>query len=282
MKKWLVISNCQTYGIGNCLSLLCPQVEIEVCDIWNFQKTHTELQQKLNDYDCLIVNPEIQALGLADFKSHRKIIEVPGVWFTGFHPDICYLLKCGKPIKGVMDDYHSLIIFAAYKNKISKAKVRDLFCTEIFQALSYFDDWSAAKEGFLNSFMTVGIDLRKDFLKWSRNGVFMHSLNHPHIDVLYDICEKIAVKAGETTVFSTIRPHDNLIMGPTVPVYPEIGAYFGYPGDYNFKPAGAYKLISIDEFISKSYEKYDALGADDMESSSHHYSSAVEFLLEVA
>jgi hypothetical protein len=282
MKKWLVISNCQTYGIGNCLSLLCPQVEIEVCDIWNFQKVYAELQQKLHSYDCLIVNPEIQALGLVDFQSHNNVVEVPGVWFSGFHPDNCYLFKSGTPIKGVMDDYHSLIIFTAYKNRILETKVRDLFCAEVFQALSYFDDWGPARDGFLNSFMAVGIDLRKDFLKWSRKGVFMHSLNHPHIDVLYDICEKIAARAGEVTVRSNVRPHDNLIMGPTVPVYPEIGAYFGYTGDYNFKPAGVYKLMSIEELISKSYESYAAIGVDDVESSSHHYSSAMQFLLEVA
>jgi Polysaccharide biosynthesis enzyme WcbI len=280
-KRWLVISNCQTIGIANSLSLLCPHIDVDICDVWKFRNEYLSLQDGLSSYDCLVLNPEVKTLGLVNFDNFQNVIEVPGVLFTGFHPDICYVVKSGEPIKGAMDAYHSLIIYTAYKNNVPEADVRKLFCEKMFNALSYYDDWETGKATLTKSFLDVGLDIHEEFIRWSRHGAFMHSLNHPKIDVLYDISTKIALKAGENIVLSNMRPYDNLANGDACPVYPEIGNRFGIHGDYYFKPSGLFKLVSIEQFISRSYECYKTIGVDGTErTSSNHENSAQKILLE--
>ena len=50
-----------------------------------------------------------------DLSGAPNLTRIPRVVFTAFHPDCIYALSRGKPVKGPLDAYHSMIVMAAHK-----------------------------------------------------------------------------------------------------------------------------------------------------------------------
>lgn len=283
-EKWLVVSNCQTMGLGNCLSLLCPDVDIETCDVWRFRAESGEWISRLSEYRHLILNPELQEMGLIDSGSTANVTFVPGFDFRGFHPDLAYVTRDGVVVKSAMDDYHSLIIATAYRRGVSEDAAKKLFTTGVYEKLGFFSIWEAEKKLLIDRFSTYGLNVRGEFVKWMREGGFMHTKNHPKIGAIYDVAAKVARKLqGDRTVEAGIRPHDNLAVAPIFPVYPEIADRYGIKtGSYFFKGFDSYRPFRLDEFISSSYEIYRKYSVEELEVHSPHYEKAMNLVLESA
>jgi hypothetical protein len=281
-EKWLVVSNCQTVGLGNCLALLCPQVDIETCDIWKFRAEQATWMSRINEYRHLIFNPELQEMGLLNSVSMANVTFVPGFDFRGFHPDLAYVTRNDVVIKSAMDDYHSLIIAVAYRKGLKQDAVKHLFSASIYEKLGFFSIWESEKKILIERFAAFGLNVRAEFVKWMREGGFMHSKNHPKIGALYDVAAKVAKKLqGEASVETGIRPHDNLIVAPIYPVYPEIAERFGVKtGSLFFKGFDSYTPFHLDEFIESSYEVYSKYPLEELEVHSPHYEKAMSLVWE--
>lgn len=102
--------------------------------------------------------------------------------------------------------------------------------------------------------------MRENFVRWSRSGPFMHSVNHPKITVQLDIARMLLSRTGLQIMESGIIPHDNLTNGPVFPLYPEIGARLGVAGSYNFKGGGSYRAKDLKQFVSESFTVYRSAG----------------------
>lgn len=281
-EKWLVISNCQTVGLGNSLSLLCPDVEVATCDIWKFSANIEQWKTRLSDYDQLIALPEDQSAGLVDLSAYTNVTRVPGFRFRGCHPDVTYV-KCGETVvKGPMDGYHSAIVLAAFKQGLTEAHTRSLFTLDFYDSAGFFSIWEAEKKELFDCFDLVDLDIRADFVRWMRSGGFMHTVNHPRINAVYDVAIHVARKLyNGALVECGIRPHDNLTVGPIYPVYPEIAEHYGLSaGSYYFKPVGTYKVITIEEFIAGSYSVYRNFTASDLLAGNSRYERAMELIAE--
>lgn len=70
------------------------------------------------------------------------------------------------------------------------------------------------------------------------------------------------MKAGRTPLDSPVRPHDNLRVAEGFPVYPEIAEACGVPGSYLFKVGGQYRLLTLAQFVTASFDAYWEVGAD--------------------
>jgi hypothetical protein len=159
-----------------------------------------------------------------------------------------------------------------------------LFTAQVYEKLGFFAIWEQEKRAMLESFGAYALDVRSDFVRWMRRGGFMHTKNHPKIEALYDIAIKVAEKLqGGRVVESGIRPHDNLIVAPIFPVYPEIAERYGVDsGSYFFKTFGEYRVFDLDEFISKSYAIYEHYPVDELVVHSPHYDIGMNMTLESA
>ncbi|WP_176057004.1 WcbI family polysaccharide biosynthesis putative acetyltransferase [Paraburkholderia sp. BCC1876] len=281
-EKWLVVSNCQTAGLGNCLSLLCPQVDIDTCDIWRFRSERSEWLSRIADYRHLIFNPELQEMGLLDSIPLDNVTFVPGFDFRGFHPDLAYVTREGVVIKSAMDDYHSLIVATAYRRGLTPDSAKQLFAASTYQKLGYFSIWESEKKMLVDRFSAHGLDVRAEFVKWMREGGFMHSKNHPKIGAIYDVASKVARKLqGDAVVEAGIRPHDNLVVAPIFPIYPEIAERYGVrTGSYFFKGFDSYRPFHLDEFIASSYDVYSGYPVEELEVHSPHYEKAMNLAWE--
>lgn len=260
-QKWLVISNCQTVGLANCFSLLSPRARVDACNLWQLRKRAKQWRARLGEYDQLFFAPQVREFGLPDLDGLSHITWMPSVIFGGFHPDLCYIQSAKGMLKGPLDDYHSLVAITAFKQGLSPAKTAGLFRQEVFQRIGYFDVWSAQRTQLLADFSAFDWDMREAFLRWVRGGVFMHSPNHPHIDVLFDQARMVVEKALGNAWDGGFLPHDNLASGPAFPVFPEIAERLGMMGGaYLFKPLNEYRLMDLEGFLKGCfaiYERYD-------------------------
>ncbi len=264
--RWLVVANCQTVGLANCLSLLRPDAQIEACNLWELKKNLRRWKARLPQYDRIIAAPEVESFGLPHLIGQSHVTCLPGVVFSGYHPDLCYITHGRKFLKGPVDDYHSLIAITAFKLGLSPAQTEPLFRQDVFHRLGYFDVWNPQREQLLDTFKNAGLDIRDEFLRWVRRGPFMYSINHPRIEVLYGLARMVAGQGSGACRDGGTLPHDNLANSPVFPVYPEIAEQLGLPdGSLLFKPLGEYRLLSLHEFIERCFSVYAQHEKDSLE-----------------
>lgn len=256
--RWLVVSNCQTTGFANCLSLLAPEVQIDAQDLHAFSRDFAVRRGELEGYDRLIVTPELR--GKIDLPPHPGLHWVPGLYFCGYHPDLCYVEVGGQFLAGCMGDYQSNIVVESFRKGLSIDETVRLFRGEIYGQIGYFDLWAKERVRCIGDYAAEGMAIGDELLTWSRRGPFMHSVNHPTIEAIFGLSRVlIAQFFGEARDLS-LRPHDNLAQGPVFPIYPEVAESLGVSGgSYLFKPPGSYRPMGLEEFIARSFALYESL-----------------------
>jgi hypothetical protein len=256
MERWIVISNCQTLGLTNCLSLLNPDVAVEPCDIWQFRNEIDRWRNEIGNFHRIFLNDEILSLGLIDFSVLTNVLRVPAVEFCGYHPDLCYAYSEGTGLETPLGAYNSMIAHAAFRKGLSESDTRSLYNARIFEAGGYFELWNEEKRNLISYFSQYGYDLSESFRNWTMRDSFMHSMNHPRIDCLHDIAAMASIKIGRRIVPNTLRPHDNLCHGAIFPIYDEIAEALGIEGSYLFKVPSQYKTVTLEQFIAGSFAAY--------------------------
>lgn len=253
-KRWLVVYNCVHVGLANCLGLLSQTLRVDATDFDSFERNFKTYRDRLNSYDMIVTAPHFVENSRLDFRSVAKVCTLPLTAFEAYHPDICYIFVDGKVLRGPMFDYHSKIVTAAYRMGLPVSAVKALFNGRNFEKFGFFGIWNASKKQFLDSYAAGGVDLTDCFASWSRDSVFMHTVNHPTIRVVNDIAKKL-LAIGEIEVEkSRFLPQDNLKQAPVFPVYDEIAEALSVQGSYLFKVHGQYRFLTLDQFIHASYE----------------------------
>ena len=252
--KWLVVYNCVHLGLQNCLSLLNKDLQVDAIDFGSFERNFADYGGKLDSYDLIVTAPHFVQNPCVDFNTVGKLVTLPLTAFEAYHPDLCYIFVDGQVLRGPMFDYHSKIITAAYRRGVPEHQVKALFNAHNFERFGYFGIWQASKRQYLDSYAASGLDLSDCFAGWSREGVFMHSVNHPTIRVVNDIARKLLAIGGLQATQSGFLPHDNLKNAPVFPVYDEIAEALSVRGSYLFKVHNQYRFLVLDQFIAGSYE----------------------------
>ncbi|MBB3287073.1 MULTISPECIES: WcbI family polysaccharide biosynthesis putative acetyltransferase [unclassified Rhizobium] len=259
METWLVISNCQTFGLTNSLKLLGPRFHIEGVDIWSFRHNIQKYKQEVSQYFRVIVHPQLQD-GEFDFTAAQNLDFIPSIHFDAYHPDICYAFSNG-PLEGPMGSYHSMIVLAAFEAGLDLETTRKLFNRDIFERSGFFSRWEQERTQLFQNFAKYDLDISASFAKWSRGDSFMYSVNHPKVRCIYDIAHAFMKRLGVETADGEVIPADNLLNGPCYPVYPEIAERLGVKGSYLFKLPNDYRLIPLEKFIELSFAVYAGLPA---------------------
>lgn len=268
-----VVGNCQSFGIAYGMKLLNPESTVHRFTIVRPGWSNLDmLGRTLREYDH-VFSLEFQGgfvkggdwLALRD--RMPSIIPMPSVVFSGFHPDTIYILdptRNGRPLESATGPYHSALALYGYLAGLTAERTIALFNTNVFRALGYFDIWQPAAEEFLASTRASGLDMSTEFLRWSRRGCFMYSMNHPKAFVLADVArallvrEKLPVHDVDFDDFAV----DDIVRGSVFPVYPQIAEHYGHLGSYTFKLAN-YRLsrtvgdfMTLRAFVESSFAIY--------------------------
>lgn len=262
-KSWLLLFNCQAQGFANCLTLLCPEIQVEYYDPPSYRRNAEAIMSRLDSYDRILVAPRVERSQNIELTGRANVWRVPSLFFQAYHPDLCYLSTTGLLSKGPLGPhYHSAIAFSAFCRGLNEQETAGLYREDVYEALGYFNYWDRAVTELVEEFASHGIDIRESLVNWSRGGPFMHTINHPRIHCLRDVAKAVIRRAGLAVNDTDVLPHDNLAVAPVYPVFPEVGSRLGVRGSYLFKGAGSYRLMGLQEFISASFEIYRK--ADDL------------------
>lgn len=252
-RKWLIVFNCTNIGLANSLKLMAPDLEVESIDFGRFKKEYGSYRRRLDAFDLILTAPHFVKNECVDFSTVATVRTLPIPYFDAYHPDLCYLMRDKDVLKGPLGDYHSKIVVAAYKTGVPRTRVQSLFRASRYDAFGYFDRWMPAREALLTGYSALGLDLAQHFRHWSLHKQFMHSVNHPAIEVVYDIAACLLAREGVDRRAGVV-PHDNLMNGPIYPVFDEIAEHLSITGSYLFKLPAQYRCIDLPTFIDQSYD----------------------------
>lgn len=252
-QRWLLVFNCQSAGLGSCLTLLSNQISVDSFDPAAFKANEQLILGQLEKYDRILIAPGVERnLGL-DLGNQEKVWRLPTFYFSGFHPDHCNLIADGGMLGGPLSGNFSVLSFAAYQAGIDERRTVQLFREDVYERMGYLDQWDVLRSDFIDRFEKNGFGIASAFVNWSRKGVFAHVPSHPKVFCLRDIARSVLRRARIQENNSEILPHDNLANGVIFPVYPEIGSRIGVRGDYLFKAPRKYELFGLEEFIAESF-----------------------------
>lgn len=266
MERWLVMSNCQTVGLANCLQAQAADIAIAPLDTGRFRAGPWRANRRMRDFDRLLIYPAIrQEVSKARLDRIGTHVTMPIITFRGYHPDQIYIFNRGKPLGGPISHYHSAIAFACYRQGIGVADTAAYFNGPFFERCGYFNVWSGERDRLLAEFAATGLDIRPYFRDWGRRAAFMYSYNHPRIQPLYDMASALLHSLGQAAHRSDLIPHDNLANSAIFAVYPEIGEAVGVHGGYEFRATGNYRPIGLSEYIARCHALYATLPPADLE-----------------
>lgn len=258
METWLVLSNCHSLGLANCLQLQYPHVHIVAIEQAAAMKEPARVLQESRSAARIFISPPVKSLNLID--ASKPTIDVPSFSFAGYHPDLSYVKFGEEMVQSPLHDYHSTICFAAFKKGYSETDTKALFVGRNYERCGYFAVWEQDRDLLEHYLQQFQIDGCKLFRRWTMRGPFMYSTNHPRIECLFDIATELLRSHGLEPTATSICPLDNLINGPIFPIFDEIAESLGVQGSYLFKPTLSYSLLTLDEFIGGSfavYRRYD-------------------------
>jgi hypothetical protein len=259
MERWLLISNCATNGLAQSMQLLQSAAKIDAFTIEQLQQTPDKIRAGVADYDRAFLFPPAHDSLKDALDPDMDVTVIPSFYFSGYHPDLCYVKTASGFVKTDLDDYHSGICAVAFMAGLGVADTLRLFTAETYERLGYFDNWIPARNDFLKRFADQDLDIRSEFLTWVRRGPFMYSVNHPVAGCLLDIATVALKRIGLPVRTPGFAPVDHLANGPWFPVYPELADSLGVPGAYLFKKKGVNALISLEEFVQGSFAAYARL-----------------------
>lgn len=260
--RWLLLYNCQAQGLANCLNLMCDEVEVEQFDPPAYARERARVLDRLDGYERILAAPHFFSGNDNDdlVAVRDRVVLVPTLFFSGYHPDTCYVDAGGRPLRGPMGEYHSLIVYAAFLAGLPEAAALAQFREPTFQRLGYTAQWARAWRRLEVSFSRHGFDISPLRPAWSRRGPFMYTVNHPRIACLRDVARLVLAREGRNARYLDALPPDNLANGPVFPVYPGLASRLGCEGSVLFKRPGEFRHVTLEAFIGDSYAAYRASG----------------------
>lgn len=266
-----VFGNCQSAGIADCLSAMLPDAKVSSGVGRDLRQGAADLESLIRGANVIVsqtVMTKQVREAMASLNLDRPLIELPSIYFTGFHPDTVYANCAGEGIVSILGKLNSSICLFAWKSKLTVDETVALFNEHTYEALGFFDHYEQAKRILLADSLRLGLDIADDLRRWERAGVFLHTVNHPKLQVLSTFARLVVDRLGLTP--ATMRPElllpDALASNIVWPVYPEIGRRLGVDGEYVFKPKSGgrealapLRTFGLEEFVRLSFKGYKGL-----------------------
>lgn len=276
----LVVGNCQVSSVARLMQamtgdIVARSIEAVPAQMKQIESGDFALEPLLAESDLVFVQPVagFEPLVQQRHPQHlHKLRHFPPINYGGFHPDCVYIRRSkGGYVQGRMGDYHSSIVFWAWRQGWSVKETAALFKPEIFEALGFGSHHEAGAKVLAELGAHAKLPLEPLLDRWMARGVWMHTVNHPHIAVLADLAEALLRREGIEPMVTMGRfVEDTLAHFPIWPVYPGLGRDVReesllFKLDTRQCPSSArHVALSLDQFIASSFERYRAVGRDDL------------------
>jgi hypothetical protein len=257
-----VIGNCQARGFARSVSTLLPGCAIVLVHAQRVI-SGTEAQREhwadnLKTCDIVFTQPaEEPSFGTLTASaleaSCRQTVRFPYIAFSGFHPDCHYIRVDGRMLQGPLGPYHSAIVAASFLEGLTERQTASLFNSYTYASLGYFDLFTKSTHALIRDTSALGFDVSA--FSSLQHGCFMHTINHPAIEILYEIARQALTGARLTPATTASRPGDELAGAIVWPVYPDLGKRLSIHGSWDFQ-ASATMTSDLENFIQRSFAAY--------------------------
>jgi hypothetical protein len=269
----LLIGNCQASTVGRLMQAMSGDMQATSLEatpalLARIDSGELDLRPMLADADLVFIQlvGTVTELIRTRHPSHaHKLRQFPPLNYAAFHPDCVYIkVKAGGHLHGSMGDYHSSIAFWAWREGWSEAEAVSLYRREAYDMLGFSSFEEPAEKVLLEFGEWAGLSMKPLLQAWNDRGVWMHTVNHPHVSALADLTAALLAREGiEPMIQMGKFVADSLANFPVWPVYPEVGARFGQEGSYLFKvdrghcPASKPNIaLSLQDFVEASFQCY--------------------------
>jgi GSCFA family/Polysaccharide biosynthesis enzyme WcbI len=280
-KKFLLLGNCQTRALARLIPALVADAEATGIDytpqlLKKIAYRDEHLSKLIEESTFILSHPHDDLLELLkqNFPSaSAKIRLLPRIFFAAFHPDAEYVADShGMHIFGPMGPYHSSIAYFAWTHSLTKVETSRLFCEDTYSKLGYFDYWPLSVQVLVEEGARTDISMEPLIEKWTKQGCWMYSMNHPKLFVLADIARIVLTRAGVEVIPGVEEyAYDELKNNYVWPLYPEIGRRLNLEGHYSFKPAApkdvfdeSVPMMELEKFIDASFEAFSKYPANEL------------------
>ncbi|WP_210163778.1 GSCFA domain-containing protein [Methylosinus sp. LW3] len=266
--KVAILANCNGASIASCIKALNPGFDAQFTLVSSDVVSGNESLDAIADNcDLIFTQPFVRKL-LKD-RHLKKAHFFPFISFSAYHPDMTFVrggLPSGKyeaiNAESGMTTYQSAIAVFGYVHGLSVDDIISFYNPWVYSRLGYLDAWESSRADLFGEARLSEMPLDAMFERWTRNGCFMYSFNHPHLSALEDIAmallDKVKIPAVRRNVSQYLE--DPLRVMPIWPVYPEIASRYNIPGDYTFirpEPLRSSRgVMSLREFVEVSYESF--------------------------
>lgn len=267
-----VVANCQGEGIASALPALNPGFQTTFIITTKVQNGSVDIGEIFANADLVLAQRD--AIPLVPQDQQHKLKLIPTIAFDGYHPDICFIRgkrKGQDKVEALNSDmviYHSSIAFFSYFYGLSIDEVLTHYNHYVMSRLGYTNRWNDARDALLSEGEAVGMPLAAEFHRWTAQGCFMYSNNHPHLRVLVDVAKRVMSQLGVPVVNQNVVDYlpDALRSMPIWPIYPPVAEKLGLAGDYAFKRHDPHGLLTLREFVEHSYALYNEYEKESLES----------------
>lgn len=255
----IVIGNCQAVTFANVAERMVPGASFRHHEAHSFDE---DFEQHLEGMDVAFVQPHIH--DRLPPKTHEKtrIIRFPRCSFSGFHPDIMYLLYDGKRCISPAS-HHSALIFGAWWHGLDQKQTARLFTGETFERLMFPEHFEATRKALDGEWALCGLNVEAAFRKWMESPEpFMLTMNHPKMGVMVDATKATLLHHGFPILEDFLPPAHHLEDLATMPVYPDIASRYGKVGSLRFvrnKVDGVQGSYDLPSFIAGCFTLYGKL-----------------------
>lgn len=268
------VGSCQVHGLKETAIKLMPEAVIEAYNV-GASNDDAEICSLVSGFDSVITQIETSAendllSAQALTGAVKQVLYLPIFGFTGLHPDMTYAMKDGKVFKGPSSDTHSLLAITGHLIGLDERRIEKLFNAHVFSELGYFDNFHVARLLLKQESERTGYDLTSGVDDLISSGKrFMHTFNHPTIEMLSRLCRDVLARAGHVPPDIPVPTEvvDNLVSSLVAPILPPLARRFNLEGGTTYlRPifSAGEREMPLKQVIAESLELYRATDMTDV------------------
>ncbi|MFA5171093.1 MAG: GSCFA domain-containing protein [Sulfuriferula sp.] len=270
----MLMGNCQSLVLATLIGMMASEVVEAKGWKWTQEfrqrllNSDAELMDWLLNSDLILLHKEGGFYQW--FEQHYpnlrfKVRYIPSISFGAWHPDLDLISigqeeACGY-VEGSMGACQSTLAFYGWKQGWDVEQTLNLFATDIYELMGYFDAYAGWKEFLVEEGVRGNLPLGHLIDEWSRRGCWMHSIYHPKLFVLVDVARELMLRE-QIMINTSVQPEtlieDDFLNSPIWPIYPEIAEHYGLTGDYVFRSNEREQTLR--EFVVDSFARFDQYG----------------------
>lgn len=266
-----IIGNCQKDSLKTCVDALNHGFETSTHMIHEVMNDPVKVRSIIQSSDFVFSHLPLRPSVPDDLAS--KVTYFPNIAFSAYHPDMTFargMRKGGglESVFGPLYVYNSAIALFGYRQGIPVEEIAGFFNNDVYARLGYLDQWDGARRQLLAEGDACQMPLGGLFAKWSTGKAFMHSSNHPKLEVMDDIARELLQRIG-MFYFADRKDEylaDPLAEQPIWPIYPGIAERLGLRGSLAFKVNHPHGSLELMDFLRASYQAFDGYERESLES----------------